>query len=179
MITVGFLMDFGRVDWVFVFYFYFYFITMQRIEKLDNGLRIVTKNLLNTNSVTVLILVGAGSRYETKEINGISHFLEHMFFKGLDREVISEAEVKKARDYIKGKMVLKLEDSEEYAQMIGKYQLLFGVSKDLEEIYAALDLVTVEQVMDAARELFKPEELRLAVIGPYSEVSRFEKLIGL
>ncbi len=36
----------------------------------------------NAKSVTVLILVGTGSKYETKDINGISHFLEHMFFKG-------------------------------------------------------------------------------------------------
>lgn len=33
-------------------------------------------------SVTTMVAVGAGSRYETKKINGISHFLEHMFFKG-------------------------------------------------------------------------------------------------
>lgn len=49
---------------------------------LKNGLRLITVPLKNTNSVTVLILVGTGSKYETKEINGISHFLEHMFFKG-------------------------------------------------------------------------------------------------
>ncbi len=48
----------------------------------DNGLRLITIPMENTNSVTVLILVGTGSKYETKEINGISHFLEHMFFKG-------------------------------------------------------------------------------------------------
>jgi predicted Zn-dependent peptidase len=36
----------------------------------------------NTEAVTLLVLVGAGSRYETKKINGVSHFLEHMFFKG-------------------------------------------------------------------------------------------------
>jgi len=49
---------------------------------LDNGLRIITVPMENANSVTVLILVGTGSKYETKDINGISHFLEHMFFKG-------------------------------------------------------------------------------------------------
>ncbi len=49
---------------------------------LKNGLRIITIPLKNTNTVTVLVLVGTGSKYETKEINGISHFLEHMFFKG-------------------------------------------------------------------------------------------------
>ncbi|MCX6719741.1 MAG: pitrilysin family protein [Candidatus Staskawiczbacteria bacterium] len=49
---------------------------------LDNGLRIITIPVENANSVTVLFLVGTGSKYETKDINGISHFLEHMFFKG-------------------------------------------------------------------------------------------------
>ena len=39
----------------------------------------------NSNSVTVLILVAAGSKYETKDINGVSHFLEHMFFKGTSK----------------------------------------------------------------------------------------------
>lgn len=47
-----------------------------------NGLRLVTVPIKNTQAVTVLVLVGTGSKYETKEINGISHFLEHMFFKG-------------------------------------------------------------------------------------------------
>ncbi len=49
---------------------------------LENGLRVITVPAESANSVTVLILVGAGSKYETKDINGISHFLEHMFFKG-------------------------------------------------------------------------------------------------
>src|SRR6185295_1049393 len=49
---------------------------------LKNGLRVLTIPMKNAQSVSVLILVGTGSKYETREINGISHFLEHMFFKG-------------------------------------------------------------------------------------------------
>ncbi|MBU4274545.1 insulinase family protein [Patescibacteria group bacterium] len=49
---------------------------------LKNGLRIITIPMKNTKTVNFLVLVGVGSKYETKEINGISHFLEHMFFKG-------------------------------------------------------------------------------------------------
>src|SRR3989344_4631815 len=49
---------------------------------LNNGLKVITVPMENANSVTVLILVGAGSKYETKDVNGISHFLEHMFVKG-------------------------------------------------------------------------------------------------
>ncbi len=49
---------------------------------LKNGLRVITIPMKGANSVTCLLLVGAGSKYETKDISGISHFLEHMFFKG-------------------------------------------------------------------------------------------------
>ena len=43
---------------------------------------LITVPLPHLDSVTTMVAVGAGSRYEAKSINGISHFLEHMFFKG-------------------------------------------------------------------------------------------------
>ena len=49
---------------------------------LKNGLRVVTIPMQDNPTVTVLVLVEAGSKYETKKLNGISHFLEHMCFKG-------------------------------------------------------------------------------------------------
>ncbi|MDO8530175.1 MAG: pitrilysin family protein [bacterium] len=56
--------------------------TPYKKTKLKNGLRVVAVPMKGAKSVTVLVLVGTGSKYETKDINGISHFLEHMFFKG-------------------------------------------------------------------------------------------------
>lgn len=53
----------------------------EKIE-LEKGLRLITVPQDNTKAATVLILVATGSKYETKDNNGISHFLEHMFFKG-------------------------------------------------------------------------------------------------
>jgi len=49
---------------------------------LPNGLRILTAPLHETKAMTLLFLVGPGSRYERDEENGISHFLEHILFKG-------------------------------------------------------------------------------------------------
>lgn len=49
---------------------------------LPNGLRIITVPMRANPTVTVLVLAEAGSKYETKDKNGISHFLEHMCFKG-------------------------------------------------------------------------------------------------
>ena len=49
---------------------------------LQNGLTVITSPIKDSPSVTVLVMVHTGSKYETKEINGLSHFLEHMCFKG-------------------------------------------------------------------------------------------------
>lgn len=66
---------------------------MFELTTLKNGLTLIMVPLPHLNSVTTLVAVKAGSRYETKKLNGISHFLEHMFFKGSKKfpstEVIS------------------------------------------------------------------------------------------
>lgn len=49
---------------------------------LPNGLTVISVPMPSFESATALVMVGAGSRYETKKNNGISHFLEHMAFKG-------------------------------------------------------------------------------------------------
>lgn len=59
---------------------------MFRKTTLKNGLRIITVPQKGTQAVTVLILVGTGSKYETKERNGISHLIEHLVFKGTKRK---------------------------------------------------------------------------------------------
>ena len=54
-------------------------------KKLKNGMRIITVPMKDNPTVTVLVLVETGSKYENKENNGISHFLEHVCFKGTSR----------------------------------------------------------------------------------------------
>ncbi len=55
---------------------------MHKITTLKNGLTLITQDTPHLDSLTTLVAVGAGSRYENRKTNGISHFLEHMFFKG-------------------------------------------------------------------------------------------------
>ncbi len=56
---------------------------------LDNGLRLVTGSMPHTRSVAVGFFIGAGSRYETDKQAGISHFIEHMCFKGTKKRPTS------------------------------------------------------------------------------------------
>lgn len=52
---------------------------------LPNGLKVITIPMVDNPAVTVLVTVETGSKYETKEISGLSHFLEHMVFKGTSK----------------------------------------------------------------------------------------------
>ena len=55
------------------------------LTTLDNGLRVVTTPMPTTQAVSVNLFVGVGSRSEPERLNGITHFLEHMVFKGTER----------------------------------------------------------------------------------------------
>jgi len=58
---------------------------MYQKTTLDNGLRILTSALPHTRSVSIGFFVGVGSRYESDEQSGVSHFIEHMLFKGTEK----------------------------------------------------------------------------------------------
>ena len=92
-------------------------------------------------------------------------------------EDVSEAELKKSKSYLKGKMVLSLEDCEEYSHLLAKYELLRGGAKDPEEIYRLIDAVTVADIRRVAEDLFVEEKMKVAVIGPYADEKRFEDLM--
>jgi predicted Zn-dependent peptidase len=65
-------------------------LTMYTKAVLDNGLRVITSTMPHSRSVCLAILVGAGSCYESEEEAGISHFAEHLFFKGTQRRPTSK-----------------------------------------------------------------------------------------
>ncbi len=58
---------------------------MAKVKRYDSGLKIIVENMPSVLSVSVGILVGAGSCLETEKNNGISHFIEHTTFKGTKR----------------------------------------------------------------------------------------------
>lgn len=71
---------------------------MVYLKKYDNGLKLVVKKMEGVMSVSVGVWVGAGSRLENDKNNGISHFLEHMTFKGTEK--LSAFELSEAFDEI-------------------------------------------------------------------------------
>jgi predicted Zn-dependent peptidase len=61
------------------------------IHVLRNGLRVVLVPMPDTETATVIVMTGTGSRHETAQENGLAHFLEHMFFKGTKRRPSAKA----------------------------------------------------------------------------------------
>jgi predicted Zn-dependent peptidase len=68
----------------------------------NNGARIVLEKIPTVRSVAIGVWIGTGSRYETTELNGVSHFLEHMFFKGTKTR--SAREIAESFDSIGGQV---------------------------------------------------------------------------
>jgi predicted Zn-dependent peptidase len=60
------------------------------MTKLPNGVRVITEPMPHVRSVSVGIWIGSGSRRETPEHNGISHFIEHMLFKGTENRTAED-----------------------------------------------------------------------------------------
>lgn len=60
------------------------------ISTLSNGIRVATDSMKGVETVTLQVCVDIGSRYETENVNGISHFLEHMAFKGTKRRTAQD-----------------------------------------------------------------------------------------
>ena len=104
---------------------------MYREIKLKNNLQVVTVPMRGTKTITVLVIVGTGSKYENKKNNGISHFLEHMFFKGT-RKRPSTLAISEELDSVGG----------EYNAFTAKEYTGYWVKVDSSKIELALDIVS-------------------------------------
>ena len=99
-------------------------------DTLDNELRVLTADLPYAQSVAVLVMLAAGSRYETDETSGIAHFSEHMFFKGTEKRP-SAKEIAGAIDAIGG----------EFNAFTGKEYTAYYVKCAAEHRDVALDVL--------------------------------------
>ncbi len=90
---------------------------------------------------------------------------------------VEQDELIRAKAFMKGKITLSLEDSEELAHFYGKQLLLYPHVRDIPDYFKAIDNVTKDQVDALAKKLLRPEELRLVVIGKDAEEGKFEELM--
>jgi len=100
-------------------------------------------------------------------------------YKKISEIRVSEAELKKAKDNVKGKMALMLETSDALASFFAGQEVLEKKILSLKEIFKEIDKVSANDILEVAKDIFRPEKLNLALIGPFKDKERFEKLLEL
>lgn len=92
-------------------------------------------------------------------------------------EPVTEAELARAKEYAKGRMALRLEDTGSVASWLAGQEMLLDEIHELDDVMARLDAVTREDIQRVAARIVRPDCLCLAVIGPHSSARTFEALL--
>jgi len=137
------------------------YVTMIYTKKvLQNGLRLIVIPMESFKSATVLVMVGAGSRFETKQNNGISHFLEHMAFKGTTKRPTAMA-ISGAIDGIGG----------EFNAFTGKETTGYYVKANASQVELCIDILSdmLQHSKFEASELNKERGVIIEEINMYED----------
>jgi len=99
--------------------------------------------------------------------------------KKIKEKGITSEELKRAKENIKGNIILNLEDSENIASWYGTQQLLIGKTKTPEQKIYDIMKVNKEDVNRVAKGIFKTSKINLAMIGPFKDEKQFKKLLKI
>ncbi len=99
-------------------------------------------------------------------------------YRRLKEENIPERELRKAKDHIRGGMVLNMETSDEMAVFLGGQEISLEKILTLKEIFRKIERVSAFGIRKLARDIFRPEKLNLALIGPFRDKSPFPKILN-
>ena len=140
------------------------------------GLAYYVKTESDCNPDTGFLVTQAGVENSNTQ-KAVSTILKE--YRKISQKKVPAGELKKAKEYIKGKMALSLESSDELAAFYGVHELLEKRILTPKEIYAKIDKVTSSDVLAAAKDIFRPEGLNLALVGPHKDHKAFDKLLRL
>lgn len=91
---------------------------------------------------------------------------------------VEKKELARAKELLKGHLILSLEDSRNVAGFFGTDLLIEREVRTTEEILKKIDGVSADDVVRVASDIFKTEKLNLAIIGPYEDGEKFKKLLA-
>jgi len=94
-------------------------------------------------------------------------------------ETIGETELAKAKEMVKGRLVLRMEDSRSVSSWFASQELLLNKIQTIDEVISLVEAITPADLQRLAGELFRSEGLNLAVVGPNLNEARLSSLLRL
>jgi predicted Zn-dependent peptidase len=147
---------------------------MEVREKL--GAAYYVKTSVDCNPDTGYLVTQAGID-NSKIEKAISTILKE--YKKISRKKVSKSELKKAKDNAKGKLALTLEPSDAKAAFYATQELLENRILTPEEVFKEIDKITANDILKVAKDIFRPDKLNLALIGPFKDKEKFKKLLKI
>lgn len=141
-------------------------------EKLGLAYYIRTETEFDTDTGYLVSFAGINNSGIKKAISVI---LKE--YQRISQTKVPDKELKRAKDNLKGKLVLSLETSDAQASFYGVQELLEKKILTPEKVISIIDKITTNDILKVAKDIFRPEKLNLALIGPIKDKSKFEKLL--
>ncbi len=138
------------------------------------GLAYYIKTEVEDNPDTGVIVTRAGVDNK-KAKDAVSAIMKE--YQKITKETVSTPELKKAKEHIKGKTAILLESSDALAYFHGLNELLEDKGYKLNDIFSRVDKVTAKDVKEVAKDIFRPENINLALVGPFKSKKSFQELI--
>ena len=128
-------------------------------------------HFLDTGSL--IVVAGVDTKNLNLAIKAITEELAQL------KETTPEAELNKAKEFSKGRLLLRMEDSRSVAGWIGGQELLTKRILTVDDVVSIIDKITADDLQQLAGELLTGEKLRLAIVGPVPPDEPLEELLKL
>ena len=100
-------------------------------------------------------------------------------YKKISTVKVSEGELEKAKENVKGKLALSLESSDAKANFYAGQEIMEKEILSPDEIFKRIDKVSANDILKVAKDVFQLKNLNLAMIGPFKNKERFQRLLKL
>lgn len=107
----------------------------------------------------------------------IKVILDQIYGLASKKYPVTEAELVKAKGFLKGNLALALEDTSVVSTFFGEQELFLKEVLTPEQIYKKVDEITLDEIYNEAKKIFVPSKLNLAIIGPFKDKEKFVQLL--
>ncbi|KKT21531.1 MAG: Peptidase M16 domain protein [Candidatus Giovannonibacteria bacterium GW2011_GWC2_43_8] len=126
-----------------------------------------------TDSGYLLATAGVAHENLPKAVKKIVEIMRHLRTKG-----VSDKEINFAKEYIRGSMALAFETTDEVATFLSSQELFYKKIMAPEDILRKIEAVKRSDIIKVAKDIFRPEKINLAAIGPHEEGQVYEKILA-